>query len=63
VVQFHLLLSNRPNYHAARIRFYNYDKKEDDDKKISKRSIESDFPANLVSSLTMTTFMNKDCIR
>jgi hypothetical protein len=48
VVQFGLLLSNVPNAHATRIRFYNYDTNARDEKPNNKRSIENDFPTNLV---------------
>jgi hypothetical protein len=48
VVQFGLILSNIPNAHATRIRFYNYDTNARDEKPNNKRSIENDFPPNLV---------------
>jgi hypothetical protein len=48
VVQFGLILTNIPNAHATRIRFYNYKTKARDEKANNKRSIENDFPTNLV---------------
>jgi hypothetical protein len=63
VVQFGLILSNKPNDHAARIRFYDYKIDDRDEKTVAKRSIENDFPTNLVSFLIILRYTDQDRMR
>jgi len=54
VAQFGLILSYKPNSYAAAVRFYDYPKDRRDQRPVGKRSIESDFPTNLVGVILIS---------
>jgi hypothetical protein len=54
VVQFGLILTYKPNSYAAAVRFYDYKKDRRDSKSVGKRSIERDFPKNLVGVILIS---------